>query len=34
MSLMQTFSNSIYLEFVEKEENRGAVLTTAVFRTR
>ena len=34
MWLAQTFSNSIYLEFVEKEENSGAVLTSAVFRTR
>ena len=34
MRLRQTFSNSIYLEFVEKEENIGAVLTSAVFRTR
>ena len=33
MWLMQTFSNSIYLEFVEKQENSGAVLTSAVFRT-
>ena len=32
MWLSQTFSNSIYLEFVEKEENSGAVLTSAVFR--
>ena len=32
MWLMQTFSNSIYLESVEKEENSGAVLTSAVFR--
>ena len=34
MWLSQTFSNSIYLEFVEKEENSSAVLTSAVFRTR
>ena len=34
MWLKQTFSNSIYLEFVEKEENSGAVLFSAVFRTR
>ena len=34
MWLKQTFSNSIYLEFMEKEENSGAVLTSAVFRTR
>ena len=32
--LRQTFSNSIYLEFMEKEENNGAVVTSAVFRTR
>ena len=29
----QTFSNSIYLEFMEKYENSDAVLTLAVFRT-
>ena len=34
MWLGQTFSNSIYLEFVEKDENTGAVLTEAVFRNR
>ena len=33
MWLRQTFSNSIYLEVVEKEENSDAVLTSAVFRT-
>ena len=32
--LRQTFSHSIYLEFMEKEENSGVVLTWAVFRTR
>ena len=34
MWLKQTFYNSIYLEFVEKGQNGGAVLTLAVFRTR
>ena len=34
MGLKQTFSNSIYLEFLEKRENSRAVLTSAVFRTR
>ena len=34
MWLKQTFYNSIYLEFVEKEQNGGAVLILAVFRTR
>ena len=34
MWLKQSFFNSIYLEFMEKSENSGAVLTTAVFRTR
>ena len=34
MWLRQTFSNSIYLEFVEKSKNSGAVRTSAVFRTR
>ena len=34
MWLKQTFYNSIYLEFVEKEQNGGAVLTLAVFPTR
>ena len=34
MWIMQTFSNSIYLEFAEKDENSGGVLTSAVFRTR
>ena len=34
MWLSQTGYNSIYLEFVEKGENSGAVLTSAVFRTR
>ena len=34
MWLMQTFYNSIYLELVEKEQNSGAVLTSAVFRNR
>ena len=34
MWLRQTFSNLIYLEFVEKAENSGAVLTSEVFRTR
>ena len=33
MWLRQTFSNSIYLEVVEKEEDSGAVLTSEVFRT-
>ena len=33
MWLRQIFSNSIYLEIVEKEENSGAVLTSAEFRT-
>ena len=33
MWLMQTFYNSIYLEFMEKGENSGAVLTSAVFWT-
>ena len=32
MWLRQTFSNSIYLKFLEKEENSGYVLTSAVFR--
>ena len=32
--LTQTFSHSIYLEFMEKEENSRAALTSAVFRTR
>ena len=31
---MQTFSNSIYPEFMEKEDNSGAVLISAVFGTR
>ena len=34
MWLRQAFSNSIYLEFVEKKGNSGAVLTSAVFETR
>ena len=34
MLLKQTFSNSIYLEIVDKEENSGVVLISAVFRTR
>ena len=34
MWLTQAFSNSIYLEFMEKQENSGAVLTSAVFRNR
>ena len=34
MWLTQTFSTSMYLNFVEKEENSDAVLTLAVFRTR
>ena len=29
-----TFSNSFYTEFMEKLENSGAVVTSAVFRTR
>ena len=33
MWLSQTFYNSIYLEFMEKEQNTYAVLTSAVFRT-
>ena len=32
--LRQTFYHSIYLEFMEKEENSCAALTSAVFRTR
>ena len=32
--LKVTFSNSIELEFMEKEGNSGAVLTSAVFGTR
>ena len=32
MWLRQTFSNLIYLEFMQKEENSGVVLTSAVFR--
>ena len=28
------FPNSIYREFMKKVENSGAVLTSAVFRTR
>ena len=34
MWLRQTFSNSIYLEFMEKWEISGAVPTSAVFRAR
>ena len=34
MWLRQTFSNLIYLEFMEKYENGGAVLTSAEFATR
>ena len=34
MWLRQTFSNSIYLEFLEKKESSGAVQTSAVFQTR
>ena len=34
MWLRQNFYNSTYLEFVEKEEIIGAVLTSAVFRNR
>ena len=34
MWLTQTFRNSIYVEYVEEEEYSGAVLTSAVFRTR
>ena len=34
MWLSQTFYNSIYLEFMEKEQNTGAVLISAVFQTR
>ena len=33
MWLSETFSNSIYLEFMEKQENSVAVVTSAVFRT-
>ena len=32
--LRQTFSNSIYLELMEKQDNSGAVLISAVFETR
>ena len=32
--LRKTFSNSIYPEFKEKEDNSGAVLISAVFGTR
>ena len=32
MWLRQTFSNSTDLEFMEKYENSGAVITSAVFR--
>ena len=31
---MQTFSNSIYHECMEKQDNSGAVLISAVFGTR
>ena len=34
MWLRQIFSNYIDPEFMEKKENSGAVLTSAVFRTR
>ena len=34
MGLRQTFSNSIYLEFVEKYENSDALMISAVFRIR
>ena len=34
MWLRQTFSSTIYLEFMEKEENSGAVLILAVCQTR
>ena len=34
MWLKQNFSNSIYLEFIEKYENSNAVLISEVFRTR
>ena len=34
MWLRQTFSKSIYPEFMEKQENSGALLRSAVFRTR
>ena len=34
MWLKQTFYNSIYLEFVEKEQNGDAALILEVFRTR
>ena len=34
MWLRETFYNSISLEFVEKEQNSDAVLTSAVFGTR
>ena len=34
MWLTQTFSNLIYLEFSEKDENSRAVRTSVVFRTR
>ena len=33
MWLRQTFSNSIYLEFVAEEENSDAVVTSGVFQT-
>ena len=33
MWLRETFSNSIYLEFMEKEEKSSAVLTSEDFRT-
>ena len=34
MKLEQSFSNSIYLELTRKQSNIGAVLISAVFRTR
>ena len=33
MWLIQTFSKTIYPEFMEKKENSGSVQTSAVFRT-
>ena len=34
ITLTQTFSNSIYSEFMEKQDNSGAVLILAMFGTR
>ena len=31
---MQTFSNSIYPKYMEKKDNSGALLISAVFGTR